>query len=154
VAACAGTHGGQTRLYRTEGIIFANLLVPTSCRHCENPMCLSDCLAGDAILRDPNGEVYIRDNCIGCGNCAKNCPYGNILMTHEKKPGNAWDRMLALIGINRPHLELAEGPAKAVKCDLCRQDEKGPACVRICPTGAAMRVSPEEYFKKVGVGAF
>ena len=35
VSACAGTHGGQTRLYRTEGIIFANLLVPTSCRHCE-----------------------------------------------------------------------------------------------------------------------
>jgi putative YpdA family bacillithiol system oxidoreductase len=154
VAACAGTHGGQTRLYRTEGIIFANLLVPTSCRHCENPMCLSDCLAGDAILRDPNGEVYIRDNCIGCGNCAKNCPYGNILMMHEKKPRNAWNALLALVGLHKHQEEPEEGPAKAVKCDLCRHDELGPACVRICPTGAAMRVSPEEYFKKVGVGAF
>ena len=153
VKACAETHGGQTRLYRTEGIIFANLLVPTSCRHCENPMCLSDCLAGDAILRDPNGEVYIRDNCIGCGNCAKNCPYGNILMMHEKKPRNAWDGLLALAGLKGAKPE-EEGPAKAVKCDLCRGDEKGPACVRICPTGAAMRVSPEDYFKKVGVGAF
>src|SRR6185295_19159729 len=119
VNACAATHGGQTRLYRTEGIIFANLLVPTSCRHCENPMCLTDCVAGDAILRDPNGEVYIRDNCIGCGNCAKNCPYNNILMLHEKKPRTAWDRLLGLVGFAAKP-EMDDGPAKAVKCDLCR----------------------------------
>jgi putative YpdA family bacillithiol system oxidoreductase len=154
VNACAGTHGGQTRLYRTEGIIFANLLVPTSCRHCENPLCLTDCLAGDAILRDPKGEVFIRDNCIGCGNCAKNCPYGNILMMHEKKEPERGplDRLLAIIGLKASPAE-EEGPTKAVKCDLCRGDNQGPACVRICPTGAAMRVSPEEYFKQVGVGA-
>ena len=156
VKACASTHGGQTRLYRTEGIIFANLLVPTSCRHCENPLCLTDCQAGDAILRDKNGEVYIRDNCIGCANCAKNCPYNNILMTHEeKKPAGAWNRLLAMIGIaSQVSHDTEPERSKAVKCDLCRSDEKGPACVRICPTGAAMRVSPEDYFKKVGVGAF
>lgn len=154
VNACAATHGGQTRLYRTEGLIFANLLVPTSCRHCENPLCLTDCLAGDAILRDPKGEVFIRDNCIGCGNCAKNCPYGNILMMHEKPKSNvgAMDRLLIMIGV-KPAPPQEEGPTKAVKCDLCRADDHGPACVRSCPTGAAMRVSPEEYFKRVGVGA-
>ena len=153
VNACAATHGGQTRLYRTEGLIFANLLVPTSCRHCENPLCLTDCLAGDAILRDPKGEVFIRDNCIGCGNCAKNCPYGNILMMHEKKPNRlgALDRLLIMIGVKSPPAQ-EEGPTKAVKCDLCRGDDHGPACVRSCPTGAAMRVSPEDYFKRVGVG--
>ena len=154
VNACAATHDGQTRLYRTEGLIFANLLVPTSCRHCENPLCLTDCLAGDAILRDPKGEVFIRDNCIGCGNCAKNCPYGNIMMKHEQKRVElgALDRLLIMVGMKSapPH---EEGPTKAVKCDLCRRDDHGPACVRSCPTGAAMRVSPEEYFKRVGVGA-
>lgn len=152
VIACAETHGGQTRLYRTEGIIFANLLVPTSCRHCENPMCLTDCLAGDAIIRDPKGEVFIRDNCIGCGNCAKNCPYGNILMMHERKPRGALDGLLVMLGLKGPQEE-DDGPTKAVKCDLCRGDDQGPACVRSCPTGAAIRVSPEEYFKQVGVGA-
>lgn len=154
VNACAETHGGQTRLYRTEGLIFANLLVPTSCRHCENPLCLTDCLAGDAILRDPKGEVFIRDNCIGCGNCAKNCPYGNILMMHEKLKTQvgALDRLLIMIGVKAPPAH-EEGPTKAVKCDLCRGDDHGPACVRSCPTGAAMRVSPEEYFTRVGVGA-
>ncbi len=154
VNACASTHNGQTRLYRTEGIIFADLLVPTSCRHCENPLCLTDCLAGDAILRDPKGEVFIRDNCIGCGNCAKNCPYGNILMVHEKKQVELGplDRIRIMLGLQPAPAE-EEGPSKAVKCDLCRGTSHGPACVRICPTGAAFRVSPEEYFKRVGVGA-
>ena len=33
----------------------------------------------------------------------------------------------------------------AVKCDLCREIKGGPACVRSCPTGAAIRLTPEEY---------
>ena len=49
VKACETTHGGQTRLFREEGLLFGNLLVPTSCRHCENPLCLLDCPPGDAI---------------------------------------------------------------------------------------------------------
>ena len=31
----------------------------------------------------------------------------------------------------------------AVKCDLCRDVRGGPACVRSCPTGAAIRLSPQ-----------
>lgn len=154
VKACAGTHGGQTRLYRTEGIIFANLLVPTSCRHCENPLCLTDCPPGDAIVRDPKGEVFIRDNCIGCGNCAKNCPYGNILMMHEQRAGlGPLDRLQVMLGLKAPPQYDEAVATKAVKCDLCHGTDHGPACVRSCPTGAAIRVSPEEYFKKIGVGA-
>ena len=38
----------------------------------------------DAIVRDPRGEVYIKSNCIGCGNCERNCPYGNIFMVHPE----------------------------------------------------------------------
>jgi Fe-S-cluster-containing hydrogenase component 2 len=33
----------------------------------------------------------------------------------------------------------------AVKCDLCRGIKGGPACVRSCPTGAAIRLEPAEY---------
>jgi Fe-S-cluster-containing hydrogenase component 2 len=34
---------------------------------------------------------------------------------------------------------------KAVKCDLCKDLKGGPSCVRACPTGAAIRVSPEDF---------
>ena len=156
VQACASTHGGQTRLYRTEGNIFGNLLVPSSCRHCENPKCMSDCPPGDAILRHKDGQVYINsERCIGCGNCAKNCPYGNIFMVHQAKVEQVgpFDRLLSLVGFAKsPSHDDETSPLKAIKCDLCKGLDHGPACVRICPTGAALRVLPNEYFKGVGVG--
>ena len=34
---------------------------------------------------------------------------------------------------------------KAVKCDMCKGIDGGPACVRACPTGAAIRVAPEQF---------
>ena len=156
MTACASTHDGQTRLYRTEGNIFGNLLVPSSCRHCENPKCMADCPPGDAILRHKDGQVYINpERCIGCGNCAKNCPYGNIFMVHPAKvePVGPFDRLLGMIGFAKgPSHQDETGEMKAIKCDLCKGLDHGPACVRICPTGAALRVSPTEYFKRIGVG--
>jgi Fe-S-cluster-containing hydrogenase component 2 len=38
-----------------------------------------------------------------------------------------------------------ETPKKAIKCDMCAGIKGGPACVRACPTGAAIRVAPEEF---------
>jgi cGMP-dependent protein kinase 2 len=38
-----------------------------------------------------------------------------------------------------------ETPKKAIKCDMCSGIEGGPACVRACPTGAAIRVGPEKF---------
>ena len=152
VAACAATHNGQTRLYRHEGALFGSLKVPTSCRHCENPLCLTDCPPGDAIRRDPKGEVYVDEaKCIGCGKCAANCPYGVIFMMHQKPKTGALGRLLGLIGLTSEETTSAEQPTKAVKCDLCRNDSAGPACVRSCPTGAAFRVTPAEYFDRMKV---
>ena len=34
---------------------------------------------------------------------------------------------------------------KAVKCDACVSINGGPACVRACPTGAAVRLSPDQF---------
>ena len=150
VMACAATHNGQTRLYIEEGVLFGTLKVPTSCRHCENPLCLTDCPPGDAIRRDPRGEVYVDEaKCIGCGNCAANCPYGVIFMMHQKPKTGALGRLLGLIGLAAEETTPDEQPTKAVKCDLCRNDSAGPACVRSCPTGAAFRVSPAEYFERI-----
>jgi Fe-S-cluster-containing hydrogenase component 2 len=33
---------------------------------------------------------------------------------------------------------------------MCRDLRGGPACVRACPTGAALRVSPEQFLEQVG----
>ncbi len=78
VTACADSHDGVTRLVR-EGLRFENFLVATSCRQCRDPLCMVGCPVG-AIRRRNSLEVIIEDWCIGCGLCAKNCPYGNINM--------------------------------------------------------------------------
>jgi len=148
--ACSDTHGGTSRLDRETGPTFANIHVPTSCRHCEHPLCMKDC-PPDAIHRSANGEVFISDSCIGCGNCERNCPYGVIRMApldpERRKPSLlAW----LLLGIGtEPGMETpfeGEGVVKkAVKCDMCRDLPAGPACVRACPTAAAFRVGPERF---------
>ena len=136
--ACAATHRGFSRLDRKGGKTMASLQIPISCRHCENPLCMLDC-PPDALTRMPNGEVVIRDSCIGCGNCTRNCPYGVIQIVHDHvDEGFSLFRML---GFKRGHSD--EGPAKAAKCDMCGHLGSGPACVRACPTGAAMRVNPK-----------
>lgn len=154
--ACADSHEGISRLDREAGVSFANIHVPTSCRHCEHPHCMSDC-PPDAIRRAPHGEVYINDSCIGCGNCQRNCPYGVIQM--EKVPPRKPNLLNWLLfgtgpGPGQPDAEWIKGkassdqaaaPKKAVKCDMCMGIDGGPACVRACPTGAAVRVSPEQY---------
>ncbi len=154
--ACAETHGGTSRLDRAAGPSFANVHVPTSCRHCEDPHCMKDC-PPDAIRRAPNGEVYIRDNCIGCGNCERNCPYDVIHMaaTPPDKPG-LWPWLLFGAGSGpgeAPHAAASAGPKQAVKCDMCKDLSAGPACVRACPTGAAIRVSPERFVEFVNQAA-
>jgi len=151
--ACAETHGGVSRLDREAGPTYASIHVPTSCRHCEHPHCMSDC-PPDAIHRARNGEVYITDACIGCGNCERNCPYGVIRMALPKqKPTNLLTWLLFGLGTEPGVEEDDHAPAPAgqpkrktaVKCDMCRDQAGGPACVRACPTGAALRVSPEDF---------
>ncbi|MEJ7927690.1 cyclic nucleotide-binding domain-containing protein [Sphingobium sp. AN641] len=153
--ACADSHDGLSRLDREAGRTYAHLHVPTSCRHCEHPHCMADC-PPNAIHRGPDGEVFIDDTCIGCGNCQRNCPYGVISMDSvpPKKPGLlSWMLFGAGPGPGeapkkwrKKHAEPGvEAPKKAIKCDMCAGIEGGPACVRACPTGAAIRVAPEDF---------
>jgi CRP-like cAMP-binding protein/Fe-S-cluster-containing hydrogenase component 2/thioredoxin reductase len=148
--ACADVHDGTSRLDREAGPTFAQIHVPTSCRHCEHPHCMKDC-PPDAIHRSANGEVFINDTCIGCGNCERNCPYGVIQLAPvdpARKPPGLLSWLMLGIG-PEPGLEPApkskDIPKKAVKCDMCKDLPGGAACVRACPTGAALRVSPESF---------
>ena len=145
--ACADTHGNLSRLNRESGPTFDQLHVPTSCRHCEHPHCMKDC-PPDAIKRSPGGEVYISDACIGCGNCQRNCPYGVIQMGVESKKKPSLWRWMMFGGEEPGHGDSHEkGIEKAAKCDMCKNIDGGPACVRACPTGAALRVSPEQFLQ-------
>jgi Fe-S-cluster-containing hydrogenase component 2/CRP-like cAMP-binding protein/thioredoxin reductase len=154
--ACADSHDGLSRLDREAGKTYAHLHVPTSCRHCEHPHCMADC-PPNAIKRGPDGEVFIDETCIGCGNCQRNCPYGVIRMDAKppKKP-SLLQWMLFGKGPGpgeasyswRKKAAEAEGvqkPKQAIKCDMCSGIDGGPACVRACPTGAAIRVSPDKF---------
>lgn len=150
--ACAETHDGTSRLKREIGPSFANVHLPMACRHCETPLCMKDC-PPDAISRSEQGEVFISDACIGCGNCERNCPYDVIQMAPQKPPKTGGGLVWTLFGLGaapgqrQPDYD-PDVPQKAVKCDLCKGLESGPACVRACPTGAAIRISPERYFKR------
>ena len=160
--ACADSHDGLSRLDREAGKSFAHLHVPTSCRHCEHPHCMADC-PPNAIHRGPDGEVFINDTCIGCGNCQRNCPYGVIRMDKvpPKKPSllswlffgsgpgpgeppYKWSKKNTKY-TGDPAIDEALDRKKAIKCDMCAGIEGGPSCVRACPTGAAIRVSPDEF---------
>jgi cGMP-dependent protein kinase 2 len=158
--ACADSHEGLSRLNREAGRTYAHLHVPTSCRHCEHPHCMADC-PPNALNRGPDGEVYINDTCIGCGNCQRNCPYGVIRMAKPppKKPSLlSWLFFGKGPGPGEPDHKWTDGkvgsetPKKAIKCDMCSGIEGGPACVRACPTGAAIRVSPEEFLTVARMG--
>jgi CRP-like cAMP-binding protein/Fe-S-cluster-containing dehydrogenase component len=142
VTACADAHDGITRLVR-EGLRFENFLIATSCRQCRDPLCMVGCPVG-AIRRRNSLEVIIEDWCIGCGLCARNCPYGNINL-------HPFDVLVE--DLQHPGGKKAVVQQKATSCDLCT-NLKEPSCVYACPHDAAHRVDPRKFFADVtGHGA-
>jgi CRP-like cAMP-binding protein/Fe-S-cluster-containing hydrogenase component 2 len=124
VRGCADAHGGQPKFIR-EGERYRSWLIPTACYQCTDPVCMMDCPTGAITRGIGTLEVTINEpTCIGCGNCATRCPWGNITMreTDEKRTDG------------KP-VELA------AKCDLCLGRADGPACVQMCPHGSAVRIS-------------
>jgi CRP-like cAMP-binding protein/Fe-S-cluster-containing dehydrogenase component len=137
--ACADSHDGVTRLIR-DGLRFDKFLVASSCRSCLDPYCMVGCPV-DAIHRREGREIIIENWCIGCGNCANNCPYGNINMHgfDELWPDPA-----------DPSRKIAVKQQKATMCDLCSGLDSQPSCVYACPHDAAHRMSGKEMLKLVG----
>ena len=87
--------------------------ISTACFHCNDAACVSSCPAG-ALYRRPDGVVvHRRERCIGCGYCIQSCPF------------------------SVPQLSPAQQTMR--KCSFCTQridDNKAPACVAKCPSGA------------------
>ena len=167
-AACARRHG-HSRMNR-QGPVVGNISIASACRHCQDPVCLLCSRAG--IARLPTGEVYITENCIGCGICAERCPYDNIsivtLAEERVQPSSSaslWQRFNTLLnkGYSKEYgkkslpmtsslstPKLMDGYDSmmkkiAIKCDLCAGYDN-QACIQACPTGAALRVQPANFF--------
>ncbi len=134
VKACADIHkdpvpgGHLTRLIR-DGLRFDKYLVASACRSCLDPYCMVGCPVG-SIQRNVDGTILIRDWCVGCGLCERNCPYGNINM-HETT--------------GRATAERA-----ATTCDYCVSAGGIARCVYACPHDAAHRMTGSELLEIVG----
>lgn len=93
---------------------------PRSCLHCETPACVTVCPTGASYKRAEDGIVLVDpDMCIGCKLCSWACPYG------------------------AREYDYTDGVMK--KCTLCvdriyntnfEPEDRQPACVKACPTGA------------------
>src|SRR5690606_16794690 len=109
---------------------------------CLDPYCLVGCPV-DAIHRTGTLEIRIENHCIGCGQCARNCPYGNINM--HGFPDTREDPL-------RPGREIAVVQQKATTCDLCTNvvgAGQDPSCVYACPHEAAFRMSGPQLIELV-----
>jgi CRP-like cAMP-binding protein/Fe-S-cluster-containing hydrogenase component 2 len=176
VRACESLHG-RSRLIRN-GVQIGKYLVPSACRHCDDPKCMSACPTG-AVKRRPEGEIYFNyDSCIGCGNCAIACPFDNITMIDTPSFDKAQARKAKVAGGRRgffrplaqhhaasemlsrlfggagkhaapAHEEHAHvPPSYPIKCDLC-DGLPFMGCVHSCPTGAAIRIEAAELFEEI-----
>ncbi|HEX3248178.1 MAG TPA: cyclic nucleotide-binding domain-containing protein [Pyrinomonadaceae bacterium] len=170
--ACHKVHG-QSRLLR-RGIQIErpatigkkrlqHALVPQVCMHCADPECLTGCPTG-AIFRDSNGDIDIdAATCIGCFDCATQCPYDAITMVPRASPPPpsgfaATLKRVFSFKIDRPVAPEASDDPVAIKCNLCEGTSLNPAgskrkaysCEENCPTGALVRVDPIEYFNEIG----
>ncbi|MFH1304582.1 MAG: cyclic nucleotide-binding domain-containing protein [Planctomycetota bacterium] len=143
VRACATTHDNNPRFIR-HGPILNQYMIPNSCLHCVDPICMIECPTG-AIFRDlAQGDIIINEQtCIGCAQCASNCPFDAIRMVDIR------DAKGALIVDSQTHAPLTQ----ATKCDLCIDQRGGPACERACPHDALFRVDMHDATKVEGAFA-
>ncbi|QDU01854.1 Iron-sulfur protein [Gimesia chilikensis] len=134
VRACATAHDNNPRFIR-HGPVLNQFMVPSSCLHCVDPVCMIECPTG-AIYRDlGQGDIVINDQtCIGCAQCASNCPFDAIRMVDIR------DSRGNLIVDSKTHAPLTQ----ATKCDLCIDQRTGPACERACPHDALFRVDMQD----------
>jgi Fe-S-cluster-containing dehydrogenase component/CRP-like cAMP-binding protein len=130
VRACAAAHENNPRFLR-HGPSHGNVMVAQACMHCADPVCMIGCPTGAIHRSSFEGEVIINQaTCIGCQVCANNCPYEAIRMVEVRDQRGKFmvdSEMKPIV--------------KATKCDLCVDQQGGPACERACPHGALKRIN-------------
>jgi len=113
------TYRSRIRTVRAEEI----LITSVSCRTCEDAPCVIAC-PRDALTQDPNNGVINVDTsrCDGCAWCIEACDFGAISINPETKVSEI--------------------------CDLCKDLEEGPQCVKWCPKEALELTTPDQRAQK------
>jgi len=110
---CSMAHGGVARRRLARLNIVSNRFTGSqsieTCYQCDAPACLYACMVPGAMSIDPEtgARVINEEKCVGCGACARACPYdanGGVIRLNPEK--NVY-----------------------VKCDLCGGD---PECIKAC----------------------
>ena len=108
---------------------------PKSCLHCEDPPCVPVCPTGASYKRKEDGIVLVDyDKCIGCKYCAWACPYGAREIDEERQVMTK-----CTLCVDRIYDEL-----------LPKEDRK-PACVMACPTGARLFGDVKDPLSEVSI---
>lgn len=98
---------------RVEGDKFHWDFLKFQCMHCGDAGCVKAC-PEEALTYADNGVVsFNADNCVGCGYCVTNCPFGV------------------------PHID--EAAKKSTKCNLCEDriaEGMTPSCAQTCTANA------------------
>lgn len=145
--ACFSAHSGNIQ-GRTVGtlscLVTPNLHVVkneqgcslSACKHCEDAPCMKVCQP-KAISRIDHQVIINSELCNGCQDCIPACPFGVISMAAKQVTTPV-----------HPHFSPSE--LTAFKCDLCRDIQAGPSCVRACPNGALRLLDPEDERQQKG----
>ena len=142
--ACAERHQGKARLnvkdvLQLRGLIFDDEVLPIVCKQCEKPPCVDACKTN--ALKQEDRIIYIdEEKCIGCGRCAKICPFYAIFIEEERvtptPEPNEPSFLSMLLGRRNKASQTArkrkpKATRRALKCDWCR-GYQNMACVDAC----------------------
>lgn len=110
--SCAFIHTGsfnpENSRIHVEKDEFNGKDTPFLCIQCDEKYCIAGCPTNALSVNNVTGAIVVNENlCIGCGVCAKVCPYKAVRIHKRDK--------------------------KALICDLCGGE---PECVKRCPVGA------------------
>jgi formate dehydrogenase iron-sulfur subunit len=141
-AACYFGHGNMpiVNFART-----GPALLPVVCRQCVSASCVDVCPV-EAMIRDENGVVRRKlFQCIGCGSCARACPFG-VLPTEPAGVPTGFKSIDRITG------------RQIAKCDLCADrtagdDQAVPRCVAACPSGALV-FADEHQAEQLGLEVY
>lgn len=104
----------------------ANMAV--TCRRCEDPPCVAACPRDALKQSEETGTIILDpDKCNGCGWCIEACDYGAMMLHPETKVVHV--------------------------CDLCKDEEDGPQCVKWCPEEAITIVTSDVLAQKARISA-
>ncbi|MBN2372250.1 NAD(P)H-dependent oxidoreductase subunit E [bacterium] len=97
ITACERRHKDVSRHVRAGSALIGISLIPNLCKICKEPKCIEACNR-NGVERDEDGHIVITDRCVGCGLCARACPYNSILLFSGQEQGfSIIEKMLSFL---------------------------------------------------------